>query len=847
MLSVAEGPRYDQASDSFTIRSGENSDYQSLFKALKQAGKLPSKILYLWTIADTDHNSQGAEQSDLEPSFFSPVLLAQAIGLLANASPIEWVIVSNSLYDVIGEPIHHPERATLLGPCHVIPQEYPNVSCRNVDFDYSVQDAPLAEAVFGLLEEILSESEEKVVAYRRGKRWAQVYEHLRLPAADRNVPLREKGTYFVTGGLGGIGLAIAEHLAETHRARLILVGRSQFPPREGWEGWLETHPEQDGVSSKIRKLQSLEKMGAEVLIVSADVSDERQIRSAIDYAQQHFGPLNGVVHCAGVRGGGVIQLKTREIAEAVLAPKVKGTMVLASVLGKTPLDFFVVCSSRTSITGSFGQVDYCAANAFQDAFAHYSRQNGSPAMVAINWDAWANVGMLASAAIPGATQAEPVSQETGEKVDHPFFDARIVESADREVYVTTMSPLTHWILDEHRIAGNPIIPGTAYLEMVRAAVERYANGRDIEIRDIFFLAPLGLREDEKREVRLILERQGEGYTFRILSKVGEYNGAEARWNDYSTGTVAFVEQKRKRPQDLETIKRRCNLQQVAFTDESKRDEDLGPRWQTLRQAYVGDHELLAVFEMPEQFMGDFEKLKMHPSLLDRSMEVGKHFLFPVGVYLPMGYRRLTIKQPLGNKIYTHVVFDPAKRQDGETMLCDVTIFDEHGEELLEIDSFSQKRVNDIAAQIKAVAKKQYHSNRNEPSTKDAALASVYAEAMEQGLSVREGLEALRRILQLKSEPQVIVSTNDLQTMILQAGSLRPIAEMLAQAADAPVAVGSRHPRPAIATPYQAPGTPVEQKIAEVWQQVLGIDRIGVNDNIFDLGGDSVQGIQIVAK
>jgi hypothetical protein len=97
------------------------------------------------------------------------------------------------------------------------PARYPNVSCRNVDFDYGVQDAPLAEAVSGLLEEILSGSEEKVVAYRRGKRWAQVYEHLRLPAADRNVPLREKGTYLITGGLGGIGLAIAEHLAETHR------------------------------------------------------------------------------------------------------------------------------------------------------------------------------------------------------------------------------------------------------------------------------------------------------------------------------------------------------------------------------------------------------------------------------------------------------------------------------------------------------------------------------------------------------------------------------------------------------------------------------------------------------
>ncbi len=847
VFSVTEGLQYAQVAESFTISCQKDSDYHSLFKALKQAGKIPSKVLYLWTIADADNNNNGAAQVDLEWSFYGPLFLAQAIGSLANASPVEWVMVSNSLYDVIGESIHHPERATLLGPCHVIPQEYPNVSCRHVDFDFTVREIPLTDAVPGLVEEIVNGSEEKVVAYRKGKRWAQIYEHLHLPANDRNVPLREKGTYLITGGLGGIGLAIAEHLAETLRARLVLVGRSTFPQRKAWEEWLETHPEQDEVSSKIRKLQSLEKMGAEVLVVSADVSDEQQIRSAIAYAQECFGPLNGVMHCAGVPGGGVIQLKTREIAEAVLAPKVKGTMVLASVLNKTPLDFFVACSSRTSITGSFGQVDYCAANAFQDAFAHFSRQNGSPAMVAINWDAWANVGMLASAAIPGAKQAEPVSQETGEKVDHPFFDVRIVESPDREVYVTTMSPLTHWILDEHRIAGNPIIPGTAYLEMVRAAVEKYANGRDIEIQDVFFLAPLGLREDETREVRLILEKQNAGYTFRIVSQVSEDNGAETHWNDYSTGAVAFIEPKRIKRQDLAIIKRRCNLQQVAFTDESKRDEDLGPRWQTLKQAYVGDHELLAVFELPDQFTGDFEKLKMHPSLLDRSMEIGKHFLFPVGVYLPMGYRRLTIKQPLGKRIYTHVVFDPTKRQDGETMLCDVTIFDEQGVQLLKIDSFSQKRVNDIAAQIKAVAKKQYHSNRSEPSAKDAALASVYAEAMEQGLSVREGLEALRRILQLKSEPQVIVSTNDLQTMILQAGSLRPMAEMLAQAAEAPVASGSRHPRPAIVTPYQAPGTPVERQIAEIWQKILGIDEIGIHDNYFELSGDSVQAIQIVSQ
>jgi acyl carrier protein len=104
-----------------------------------------------------------------------------------------------------------------------------------------------------------------------------------------------------------------------------------------------------------------------------------------------------VVHAAGVPGVGIIALKTREAAERVLAPKVLGTLALERALSGLTLDFFVVCSSLAALAGGAGQVDYCAANAFLDAWAAARRAAGQPT-IAIDWDAWQQVGMAVNTA-----------------------------------------------------------------------------------------------------------------------------------------------------------------------------------------------------------------------------------------------------------------------------------------------------------------------------------------------------------------------------------------------------------------------------------------------------------------
>ncbi|HKE57718.1 MAG TPA: SDR family NAD(P)-dependent oxidoreductase, partial [Pyrinomonadaceae bacterium] len=186
---------------------------------------------------------------------------------------------------------------------------------------------------------------------------------------------------------------------DEYRAKLILLGRSEFPAKEQWQEWLSTHDENDLVSHKIRRVQQLEQAGAEVLVASVDVADLEAMHELLETAQQRFGKINGVIHAAGLGGGGVIQLKTAAAASSVLRPKVAGTKVLAYLFAGQQLDFFALCSSLVAFLGGTSHVDYCAANSFLDAFAQ-SRRGSKENIVAINWNVWRDLGMARNQDLP---------------------------------------------------------------------------------------------------------------------------------------------------------------------------------------------------------------------------------------------------------------------------------------------------------------------------------------------------------------------------------------------------------------------------------------------------------------
>src|SRR5262249_33809376 len=146
---------------------------------------------------------------------------------------------------------------------------------------------------------------------------------------------------------------------------------------------------------KIQAVQRLEALGSPVAIVQADVADADELARAVAAARAQFGAVHGVVHAAGVAGGGALSKKTAASIGEVVRPKVEGSVALHAALCEGDLDFFVLCSSMNAIVGAYGLYEYCAANAFQDAFAQRHDGTRRTRYIAINWNAWKEVGMAA--------------------------------------------------------------------------------------------------------------------------------------------------------------------------------------------------------------------------------------------------------------------------------------------------------------------------------------------------------------------------------------------------------------------------------------------------------------------
>jgi acyl transferase domain-containing protein/NAD(P)-dependent dehydrogenase (short-subunit alcohol dehydrogenase family)/acyl carrier protein len=388
----------------FCIDPRKPSDYQELLREIYRGDNGPQKIVHWWSGLDQEADvgkatDTGNPQIDLAPGFFSLLNLAKAIvnGFSRKISELTAVTVGAAGVSSWDRVV--PEEAMVAGASRVIAQELAGLRSRAIDLPCDVGKEISDSLLEALCTELESEVSEPVLALRDSGRWTPKYLPVQLDPTTVARRLRKHGVYVITGGLGGIGLTIAQHLATKIQAKIVLVSRSQFPNRDKWVTWLETHSEQDSVGQKIRRIRELELAGAEVLIEAADVTDAPAVEALAERVRAKFGKVNGVIHSAGIAGGGMIGVKLTDQAYRVLAAKVRGTQVLYEVFGDEPLDFFVLCSSLNALFGGFGQIDYCAANCYLDAFA-YRNATSATHIVSINWDAWAGVGMAVETEVP---------------------------------------------------------------------------------------------------------------------------------------------------------------------------------------------------------------------------------------------------------------------------------------------------------------------------------------------------------------------------------------------------------------------------------------------------------------
>ncbi len=483
VVMITAGAQFARLEDAaYTLDPQQPADYDALLKALHESDRTPHKIVHLWSIISREPTwspLEFAEKCDAL-GFSSLLFLTQALGRQPSGNTFHIEVVFNNGLEVTGEKTSYPEKATLLGLCRVIPQEYPNITCRGIDLDWPQPSlSPIENGIEQLAIELATQPTDRVIVFRNNQRWVQTFDKVRLDSADRSLSrLRQGGTYLITGGLGGVGLAIARHLAQTVQARLVLTGRSSFPDRAEWNQWLATHPNQDAVSNKIRSIQALEELGAQVVVAQADVTDEAQMRAVSLAACRQFGTIHGVIQAAGVPGGGVIQIKTPQMAAQVMAPKVKGTLVLEEVFKAVELDFLVLFSSLSAFRSELGQADYCAANAFLDAFARHNTLRHNRLTIAINWGMWREVGMAVNtlSTLPEAFRTWQEKQletamlptEGAEAFDRILCRARtwinslpqvIVSSIDLQTAIEQVEALTQSQI-MNQLGQLPRLPGT---------------------------------------------------------------------------------------------------------------------------------------------------------------------------------------------------------------------------------------------------------------------------------------------------------------------------------------------------------------------------------------------------
>ncbi|MGX1390849.1 phthiocerol/phenolphthiocerol synthesis type-I polyketide synthase E [Bradyrhizobium japonicum] len=277
--------------------------------------------------------------------------------------------------------VRDPSQALVLGPALVLPQEDPMLSCTAIDLPVASSSIAVAELGRLVVNESLGLQPERLVCYRAGQRWVRRFEEIALPEPE-GAGIAQP--CIITGGLGGLGLRLAENLVSSGCSEIVLIGRDAAPV-DGERG---------------AAIERLRASGARIITCSADVTNRRELGEAIAHARREFGSIGFVFHLAGVPGSGLAAIKPAESAWNVLAPKVSGALQLVEALRDHPPKLLLLFSSLASVVGGLGQVDYASACAFLDALA----EAGDPSMriASVAWDAWQSDSWQGKSSLPAS-------------------------------------------------------------------------------------------------------------------------------------------------------------------------------------------------------------------------------------------------------------------------------------------------------------------------------------------------------------------------------------------------------------------------------------------------------------
>jgi acyl transferase domain-containing protein len=823
VLVARPGEEYTAGTQEYTLRPTESADYARLLSDAAVREPAQVRIVHAWTVGPRPAGRAEDEYAQrwLDLGFHSVLAALQETARLLAGTPLDLCVVSSDMQDVLGDGAVEPAKASVLGVVKVAGKEFEALRCRSVDLSL---DAPPELSADRLLAEVTAAGHDELVAYRGRKRWVMSYGPVELAEPEGLPPfLVERGRYLITGGLGGLGLVLAEELARLVQARLVLVGRSGLPDRAEWESLVADGTDADPVVRRIRAVRAIEEAGGEVLVCPADVTDDEDLRAVRASAEAAYGGIDGVFHLAAIAGGGMLETRRREQAEAVFAPKVAGLYALERVFAP---DLFVFYSTIAVVHGDFGLGDYTGANAVLDAFAQ-SRWARGRRTISINYSPWIEAGMAYEIHGP-AILSELASGTAATAVAHPLLRNRRGAVPEPVTFEVDMDP-ERWVLAEHRLSGLPTMPGTGIVELVRAACEELTGDAGVEIKDLQFLRPVAAEPGV--QVRAVLRGDGQG-GFQVTVS-GHAPGAVT--TEYARGHVRPLGGESAERQDLGALLRDCEVDTTPAFESDLGGLEFGPRWDNIvsrRTTATQDLDVVTI-ELPEAYRADLGEYVLHPALLDSAAAMGMR-LPGDGRYLPFGYGRISVRGPLPARC--HAVIRPLERTSGEILQADVSVVDDGGAELVGIQGYTLVRLDETRATEAA------------PVQEQATAAVTVENRMREGealggVTTADGNRALRTVLQPGVGPQVVFCPEGLHERRKRTARITRAALLEQAGAAAPTSAGTRN----LETPYVEPQTETERALARIWQNALWLDKVGALDDFFDLGGNSLVAVQLVAE
>ena len=365
-IQILSGDKFEKISPrSYSIRCSNPDDYNKVFTDLKKADSDFYHIIYLWNLNKSREDL--AAQSD---GFYNLLNIVKSISQNQSNVDCEVINITNNFHLIRGDEADNAGYATSIALLKVIGQEMPNFKTASIDIDLYNSDEK--DAANQILEEILTNLNDKVLAYRNNLRWVQKFKNISLPKANDSSYFKENGTYLITGGLGEFGLEFAKYLAEKMKVKLILVSRSKFPPKNKWSQWCQKNKDDFLIGKKIEKLQYIQSLGTEIDICQADVASINDIQKIKQLIIKEGGKVNGVIHAAGVINAKFFSYIThisRSQCEEHFRSKILGVINMKNELEEFISDFCILLSSISSQLGGLGFSAYSAANLFMDNFA----------------------------------------------------------------------------------------------------------------------------------------------------------------------------------------------------------------------------------------------------------------------------------------------------------------------------------------------------------------------------------------------------------------------------------------------------------------------------------------------